>query len=87
MATMLPEPAHPLVPVEPNSTGPSDADGAALDVIFPSRTAPTAKTARSRAFRAGQRAVPPRVLGSALGMDKVVQKTLWRGLGLPVVDF
>src|SRR5207237_1030129 len=29
----------------------------------------------------------PGVLGSALGMDKVVQKTLWRGLGLPVVDF
>jgi D-alanine-D-alanine ligase len=27
------------------------------------------------------------VLGSALGMDKIVQKTLWRGLGLPVVDF
>jgi D-alanine-D-alanine ligase len=27
------------------------------------------------------------VLGSALGMDKVVQKTLWRGLGLPVADF
>lgn len=27
------------------------------------------------------------VLGSALGMDKVVQKTLWRGLGLPVVNF
>ncbi len=27
------------------------------------------------------------VLGSALGMDKVVQKTLWHGLGLPVVDF
>ncbi|MDQ6673455.1 MAG: D-alanine--D-alanine ligase, partial [Chloroflexota bacterium] len=27
------------------------------------------------------------VLGSALGMDKVVQKTLWRGLNLPVVDF
>jgi D-alanine-D-alanine ligase len=27
------------------------------------------------------------VLGSALGMDKVVQKTLWRGLGLPVVEF
>jgi D-alanine-D-alanine ligase len=27
------------------------------------------------------------VLGSALGMDKVVQKTLWRGVGLPVVDF
>ncbi len=27
------------------------------------------------------------VLGSALGMDKVVQKALWRGLGLPVVDF
>ena len=27
------------------------------------------------------------VLGSALGMDKIVQKTLWRGLGLPVVDY
>jgi D-alanine-D-alanine ligase len=27
------------------------------------------------------------VLGSALGMDKVLQKTLWRGMGLPVVDF
>lgn len=27
------------------------------------------------------------VLGSALGMDKVVQKTLWRGVGLPVADF
>jgi len=27
------------------------------------------------------------VLGSALGMDKVIQKTLWRGMGLPVVDY
>jgi D-alanine-D-alanine ligase len=27
------------------------------------------------------------VLGSALGMDKVLQKTLWRGMRLPVVDF
>jgi D-alanine-D-alanine ligase len=27
------------------------------------------------------------VLGSALGMDKVLQKNLWRGLGLPVVEF
>jgi D-alanine-D-alanine ligase len=27
------------------------------------------------------------VLGSALGMDKVLQKMLWRGMGLPVVDF
>ncbi len=27
------------------------------------------------------------VLGSALGMDKVLQKTLWRGLGLPVADY
>jgi D-alanine-D-alanine ligase len=26
------------------------------------------------------------VLGSALGMDKVAQKRIWRGLGLPVVD-
>jgi D-alanine-D-alanine ligase len=27
------------------------------------------------------------VLGSALGMDKVLQKRVWRGLGLPVVDW
>lgn len=27
------------------------------------------------------------VLASALGMDKVLQKRLWRGLGLPVVDW
>jgi D-alanine-D-alanine ligase len=27
------------------------------------------------------------VLGSALGMDKAVQKALWRGVGLPVVDW
>ena len=27
------------------------------------------------------------VLASALGMDKVVQKRIWRGLGLPVIDW
>jgi D-alanine-D-alanine ligase len=27
------------------------------------------------------------VLASAIGMDKVVQKRIWRGLGLPVLDF
>ena len=27
------------------------------------------------------------VLGSAVGMDKVMQKRIWRGLGLPVVDW
>jgi D-alanine-D-alanine ligase len=27
------------------------------------------------------------VLGSALGMDKAIQKRIWRGLGLPVVDW
>jgi D-alanine-D-alanine ligase len=27
------------------------------------------------------------VLGSALGMDKAVQKRVWRGLGLPVIDW
>src|SRR5258706_827055 len=27
------------------------------------------------------------VLASALGMDKAAQKRLWRGLGLPVVDW
>ena len=27
------------------------------------------------------------VLGSALGMDKALQKRVWRGLGLPVIDW
>jgi D-alanine-D-alanine ligase len=27
------------------------------------------------------------VLGSALGMDKIAQKRIWRGMGLPVVDW
>jgi D-alanine-D-alanine ligase len=27
------------------------------------------------------------VIGSAIGMDKVVQKRIWRGIGLPVVDW
>ena len=27
------------------------------------------------------------MLGSAVGMDKVLQKRLWRGLGLPVIDW
>ena len=27
------------------------------------------------------------VLGSAIGMDKAMQKRIWRGLGLPVIDF
>jgi D-alanine-D-alanine ligase len=27
------------------------------------------------------------VLGSAIGMDKAIQKRIWRGLGLPVVDW
>jgi D-alanine-D-alanine ligase len=29
----------------------------------------------------------PGVLASALGMDKVAQKRIWRGLGLPVIDW
>ena len=27
------------------------------------------------------------ILGSAIGMDKAIQKRIWRGLGLPVVDW
>jgi D-alanine-D-alanine ligase len=27
------------------------------------------------------------ILGSAIGMDKAVQKRIWRGLGLPVIDW
>src|SRR5229473_2631726 len=81
-ATMLPEPGgeHRL------QTTPS---AASLDVLFPvlHGTFGEDGTVQGLFELAAVPYAGAGVLGSALGMDKVVQKTLWRGMGLPVVDF
>lgn len=93
-ATMLPEPGRrSLVRVDDPSDGLAPADGppamASLDVIFPvlHGTFGEDGTVQGLFELASVPYAGAGVLGSALGMDKVVQKTLWRGLGLPVVDF
>src|SRR6266849_3950800 len=65
------------------------ASGASLDVVFPvlHGTFGEDGTVQGLFELAAVPYVGAGVLGSALGMDKVVQKTLWRGMGLPVVDF
>ncbi len=65
------------------------ASGASLDVLFPvlHGTFGEDGTVQGLFELAAVPYVGAGVLGSALGMDKVVQKTLWRGMGLPVVDF
>jgi D-alanine-D-alanine ligase len=81
-ATMLPEPGgeHRL------QTTPS---AASLDVLFPVLHGSFGEdgTVQGLFELAAVPYAGAGVLGSALGMDKVVQKTLWRGMGLPVVDF
>ena len=64
------------------------ASGASLDVLFPvlHGTFGEDGTVQGLIELAAVPYVGAGVLGSALGMDKVVQKTLWRGMGLPVVD-
>ena len=72
--------------------------GAALDRIASARPAPVVFVALHGPFgedgtvqalleAAGVAYTGAGVLGSALGMDKVAQKRVWRGLGLPVVDW
>jgi D-alanine-D-alanine ligase len=85
-ATMLPEPGHAaLVRLEDGATSPTPS----LDVVFPvlHGTYGEDGTVQGLFELAGVAYVGSGVLGSALGMDKLVQKTLWRGLGLPVVQF
>jgi D-alanine-D-alanine ligase len=81
-ATMLPEPGgdHRLQTAQA---------AASLDVLFPvlHGTFGEDGTVQGLFELAAVPYAGAGVLGSALGMDKVVQKTLWRGLGLPVVDF
>ncbi len=95
--TMLPEPGRTgLVPVASGDElpttdhrAPTAASGASLDVVFPvlHGTFGEDGTVQGLFELAAVPYVGAGVLGSALGMDKVVQKTLWRGMGLPVVDF
>jgi D-alanine-D-alanine ligase len=85
-ATMLPEPGQKgLVPLGGQPTEQAHN----LDVVFPvlHGTYGEDGTVQGLFELAGVAYVGSGVLGSALGMDKLVQKTLWRGLGLPVVDF
>src|SRR6202048_3022703 len=81
-ATMLPEPGgeHRLQITQ---------NAADLDVLFPvlHGTFGEDGTVQGLFELAAVPYAGAGVLGSALGMDKVVQKTLWRGMGLPVVDF
>jgi D-alanine-D-alanine ligase len=93
-ATMLPEPGRRgLVRVPERDNDLEPANGLppmdSLDVIFPvlHGTFGEDGTVQGLFELASVPYAGAGVLGSALGMDKVVQKTLWRGLGLPVVDF
>jgi len=74
------------------------AVGAALDRLAGERPAPVVFIALHGPFgedgtvqalveAAGLAYTGAGVLASALGMDKVAQKRIWRGLGLPVVDW
>ena len=93
-ATMLPEPGRRgLVRVADRDDGLEPLNGpppmGSLDVIFPvlHGTFGEDGTVQGLFELASVPYAGAGVLGSALGMDKLVQKTLWRGLGLPVVDF
>jgi D-alanine-D-alanine ligase len=92
--TMLPEPGRGgLVSVPGREDGLEPLQGTppigSLDVIFPvlHGTFGEDGTVQGLFELASVPYAGAGVLGSALGMDKVVQKTLWRGLGLAVVDF
>jgi D-alanine-D-alanine ligase len=93
--TMLPEPGRTGLVALPNREDALEPLSAApppmgsLDVIFPvlHGTYGEDGTVQGLFELAAVPYAGAGVLGSALGMDKVVQKSLWRGLGLPVVDF
>jgi D-alanine-D-alanine ligase len=83
-------------PAALGAAGP-EAVGAALDRLAASEPAPVVFIALHGPFgedgtvqglleAAGLAYTGSGVLASSIGMDKVVQKRIWRGLGLPVVD-
>ena len=87
-ATMLPEPGQRGLVVLDDG-GPLAEGPVALDVVFPvlHGTYGEDGTVQGLLDLANVPYVGSGVLGSAAGMDKVLQKRLWRGAGLPVVDF
>jgi D-alanine-D-alanine ligase len=94
--TMLPQPGGTgLVPVTGGQESPAInhgrpvPSGTSFDVVFPvlHGTFGEDGTVQGLFDLAAVAYAGAGVLGSALGMDKVIQKTLWRGMGLPVVDF
>lgn len=93
-ATMLPEPGRGgLVPLAEREDAleplAARATIGTLDVLFPvlHGTYGEDGTVQGLFELAAVPYAGSGVLGSALGMDKVVQKSLLRGLGLPVADF
>jgi D-alanine-D-alanine ligase len=88
-ATMLPEPGATGLVAVSNHRAVTTENAASLDVLFPvlHGTFGEDGTVQGLFELAAVPYAGAGVLGSALGMDKVVQKTLWRGMGLPVVDF
>ncbi len=91
-AAMLLEPGHAgLLPLDGGlpASGDRRPGTGPLDVVFPvlHGTYGEDGTVQGLLELANVPYVGAGVLGSAVGMDKVFQKTLWRGLGLPVVDF
>jgi D-alanine-D-alanine ligase len=91
--TMLPEPGGTGLVRVANGQLPISVqvehDGAGFDLVFPvlHGTFGEDGTVQGLFELAAVPYAGAGVLGSALGMDKVIQKTLWRGMGLPVVDF
>src|SRR6476619_7422717 len=65
----------------------ADGSRSAVDVVFPVLHGPRGEDGAIQGLLevAGVAYVGAGVLGSALGMDKAVQKTLWAAAGLPVV--
>jgi D-alanine-D-alanine ligase len=87
--SMLPQPGgRGLVPMPDGPNGQAPPIGE-LDVLFPvlHGTYGEDGTVQGLFELAAVPYAGAGVLGSALGMDKVVQKALWRGLGLPVADY
>jgi D-alanine-D-alanine ligase len=72
-------------PIEAGSAG----DESAIDVVFPVLHGPFGEdgTIQGLLEMANVPYVGAGVLGSALGMDKAIQKTVLRAAGLPVVDW
>jgi D-alanine-D-alanine ligase len=65
------------------------AGGAAAPVVFIALHGPFGEDGTVQALleAAGLAYTGAGVLASALGMDKAAQKRIWRGLGLPVIDW